>query len=159
MDSPITYHAEDLAATDRLGKALAAALPDGTTVALSGTLGAGKTRLVTAVASACGIPPEQVTSPTFVLVHEYFGDRTIYHFDAYRLKDEDEFLELGPEEYFEGDGISLIEWAEKVTDCLPLERLEILIETVGPRSRRFHITAKGKGLEEVLADLPRRLRC
>ena len=77
-------------------------LPDGTTVALCGTLGAGKTRLVQAIAEAAGVDRRDVLSPTFVLIQEYHGRRSIYHIDAYRLRDEDEFLALGPEEYFDG---------------------------------------------------------
>ena len=88
--------------TERLGAALADVLPPGTVVALIGTLGAGKTRLVQAVATALGVPAGGVTSPTFVLVNEYRQGRVpVFHFDTYRLKDDDEFLALGPEEYFE----------------------------------------------------------
>ncbi len=98
----------------RLGAALAEVLPDGTTVALCGTLGAGKTRLVQAIAEAAGVDRRNVLSPTFVLIQEYHGRRTVYHIDAYRLRDADEFLALGPEEYFEGDGLVLVEWADRV---------------------------------------------
>ena len=138
------FHAADAADTARLGAALAAALPDGAVVALSGTLGAGKTQLVRDVAAACGVDPRDVTSPTFVLINEYHGRRTIYHCDAYRVRDEDEFLRLGPEEYFEGPGLTFIEWAERVAACLPPERLEISIEVLGETSRRFEIVAVGK---------------
>src|SRR5213078_3989368 len=79
------YHSASLADTDRLGSALADALPDGAVVALCGTLGAGKTRLVQALAAACGIDRSEVVSPTFVLCHEHSGSRTLYHFDVYRL--------------------------------------------------------------------------
>jgi tRNA threonylcarbamoyladenosine biosynthesis protein TsaE len=118
-------------------------LPPGTTVALIGTLGAGKTRLVQALAAGCGVPRETVVSPTFVLCQEYHGQRTLYHLDAYRLKDDDEFLELGPEEYFASDGITLIEWADRVLDCLPPQRLEIHIEVVGDTARQFRLAAVG----------------
>ena len=79
--------------TERLGAALADVLPPQTVVALIGTLGAGKTRLVQAVATALGVPAGSVTSPTFVLVNEYRQGRLpVFHFDTYRLKDDDEFL-------------------------------------------------------------------
>ena len=95
--SEFTFLADCEKETARLGKLLADVLPAGTVIALIGTLGAGKTRLVQAVAGALGVPREEVTSPTFVLVNEYVGGRLpVYHFDAYRLRDEDEFLELGP---------------------------------------------------------------
>ena len=89
-------------------------LPPGTTVALCGTLGAGKTRLVQAIAEGLGVNRRDVVSPTFVLIQEYRGRRMIYHIDAYRLRDDDEFQQLGPDEYFESDGLVLIEWADRV---------------------------------------------
>src|SRR4051812_10853451 len=115
--------------TERFGAALASVLPPGTVVALIGPLGAGKTRLVQAVATALGVPSGRVTSPTFVLVNEYTGGRLpVYHFDTYRLKGDDEFLNLGPEEYFDSGGITFIEWADRVAALLPANRLEITIE-------------------------------
>ncbi|MFH1920206.1 MAG: tRNA (adenosine(37)-N6)-threonylcarbamoyltransferase complex ATPase subunit type 1 TsaE [Planctomycetota bacterium] len=148
-----TYEAQDEAATAALGAALAEALPDGSVVALCGTLGAGKTRLVQAVAEASGVDRRDVVSPTFVLVHEYQGRRPIYHLDAYRLRDEDEFLDLGPEEYFESDGLTLIEWADRVPGCLPPERIEIHVEVTGPESRRFQIAAFGARYRAVVERL------
>jgi tRNA threonylcarbamoyladenosine biosynthesis protein TsaE len=138
---PLVFLSESEADTERLGRALADAIPAGTVVALIGTLGAGKTRLVQAFAAAQGVPREEATSPTFVLVNEYQGRLPIYHIDAYRLRDEDEFIELGPEEYFESDGVTFIEWADRVADCLPLERLEIRCEAVGETQRRFTVGA------------------
>src|SRR5262245_5065972 len=126
--------------TARLGAALAEVLPPGTTIALVGTLGAGKTRLVQAVAAALGVPPGSVTSPTFVLVNEYTGGRLpIYHFDTYRLKDDDEFLELGPDEYFESGGLTFVEWADRVAHLMPAERLEIKLEVFDETQRRITI--------------------
>jgi tRNA threonylcarbamoyladenosine biosynthesis protein TsaE len=143
------FLANDEFETQRLGAALAQALPPGTTVALIGTLGAGKTRLVQALAAACGVPPKTVVSPTFVLCQEYHGQRTLYHLDAYRLKDDDEFLQLGPEEYFASDGITLVEWGDRVIACLPPQRLEIHIEVVGDTARQFRLVAVG-GISSVL---------
>lgn len=154
--SRFTYHAADEAATAALGAALAEGLPDGATVALCGTLGAGKTRLVQAIAEAAGIDRREVVSPTFVLIHEYRGGRNIYHLDAYRIGDEEEFLELGPDEYFEGDGVALVEWADRVAGCLPADRLEIHIEITGPQSRRFELLGRGARSAEVVARLKAR---
>jgi tRNA threonylcarbamoyladenosine biosynthesis protein TsaE len=140
------FLARDEDDTDRLGAALAEALPAGTTVALVGTLGAGKTRLVQAFAAACGVPREEATSPTFVLANEYRGRRSIYHLDVYRLRDEDEFVELGPEEYFESDGVTFVEWADRVADSLPAERVEIQCEAVGETERRFTVRSVGDRL-------------
>jgi tRNA threonylcarbamoyladenosine biosynthesis protein TsaE len=134
-----TFDLADLHATDRFGRQLAEHLPRGSVVALSGTLGAGKTRLVQAIAAACGVDPADVTSPTFVLCREYHGTRTIYHLDAYRLKDEDEFLELGPEEMFASGGLVFIEWAERVASYLPPDCVNITLEVTGETSRRASV--------------------
>ena len=151
------YHSASLADTDRLGAALAAALPDGAVVALCGTLGAGKTRLVQALAAACGIDRSEVVSPTFVLCHEHAGSRTLYHFDVYRLSGDEEFQRLGPQEYFSAGGITLIEWADKVAASLPDERLEVLIAVTGESSRKFTLRAFGEAMQQVLAALAQSL--
>ncbi|MEE3218842.1 MAG: tRNA (adenosine(37)-N6)-threonylcarbamoyltransferase complex ATPase subunit type 1 TsaE [Planctomycetota bacterium] len=143
MMAQCTFLAKDEDGTRRLGAALAAALPNGAVIALIGTLGAGKTRLVQAVAEASGINIRDVVSPTFVVVNEYQGQRSIYHFDAYRLKDDDEFLELGPEEYFEGQGLTFVEWADRVERCMPREMLKIIISVTAETARHFTISANG----------------
>ena len=153
-----TYHARDEAATAALGTALAELLPDGTTVALCGTLGAGKTRLVQAIAAAAGIDRREVVSPTFLLAQEYRGRRTVYHLDAYRVRDEEEFLELGPDEYFESEALVLVEWADRVERCLPPDHVEICIEITGPESRRFEVQGTGPGSDAVVAALQSRGR-
>jgi len=154
----LVFEAADEAATRAFGAALAEVLPPGTTVALRGTLGAGKTRLVQAVAAACGVPQGAVISPSFVLIHEYSGQRQLYHIDAYRLRDEQEFFDLGPEEYFDSQGITFVEWADRIAQCLPQQRLEIDIEVTGPHSRRFVLSASGGELQEVPAKLEQLLR-
>ncbi|MBN2580663.1 MAG: tRNA (adenosine(37)-N6)-threonylcarbamoyltransferase complex ATPase subunit type 1 TsaE [Pirellulales bacterium] len=147
------FTAADESQTATLGTALAEVLPAGTTVALSGTLGAGKTRLVQAVAGAAGVNPREVVSPTFVLIQEYSGRRKIVHVDAYRLKDVDEFFALGPEEYFASDALVLVEWADRVLEALPAERIDVHIEVLGTTRRRFEIRAVGEKYREVIADL------
>jgi tRNA threonylcarbamoyladenosine biosynthesis protein TsaE len=149
------YESADEKATAALGAALAEVLPGGTAVALCGTLGAGKTRLVQAIAEALGVDCRNVTSPTFVLIQEHRGRRTLVHIDAYRLRDEDEFLALGPEEYFESDGLVLIEWADRVERCLPSDRVEIHIEVTGAQSRRFEIIAIGTVYAAAIKQLQR----
>lgn len=144
-----TFILNDERDTERLGAALAAVVPPGTVIGLIGTLGAGKTRLVQAVAVALGVPSGNVTSPTFVLVNEYTGGRIpVYHFDTYRLKDEDEFLALGPDEYFESSGVTFVEWADRVADLLPAERLEITMEVTGETQRRISIRGTSPQMEE-----------
>ena len=151
------YESSDESATATLGAALAEVLPDGCTVALCGTLGAGKTRLVQAIASADGVDPRTVVSPTFMLVQEYQGRRPIYHLDAYRLADEDEFDALGPDEYFDGVGLTLVEWADRVAASLPRDRIEINIEVIGPEARRFTIIAIGGRYADIIERLRARL--
>lgn len=143
--------------TQRLGRVLAQRLPETVTVALQGTLGAGKTRLVQAFAAACGIDEQSVTSPTFVLCQPYVGTRQIYHLDAYRVVDLDEFLELGVEEYFDGPGVTLIEWADRVELCLPEDYLAIDIEILDPQRRLFRLTAHGQALENTVDQIARDL--
>jgi tRNA threonylcarbamoyladenosine biosynthesis protein TsaE len=145
-----SFQASDEQDTDRLGRALAHYLPDSTAIALEGTLGAGKTRLVQAIADGCGVPPREVTSPTFVLCQPYRARRTIYHLDAYRVRDLDEFLELGVEEYFESPALTVIEWADRVAPCLPPELLEIHLEITGPTARQFELVARGDAVQEAL---------
>lgn len=150
----VTIDIPDLSATDRLGKLLAEHLPDGSVVALNGTLGAGKTKLVQAIAKYTGIAEETVSSPTFVLLHEYTdGDRPIYHFDAYRLENAEEFKRLSPDDYFEGTGITLIEWADKFPQILPENHLEIQIEPIGETERRIFLYGYGTMYETVIAEI------
>jgi tRNA threonylcarbamoyladenosine biosynthesis protein TsaE len=152
----LTLNLQNEGVTERLGAALAEELPPGTVVALIGTLGAGKTRLVQAVAAALGVPRETVTSPTFVLINEYRQGRVpVYHFDTYRLKDDDEFLELGPEEYFDSDGLVFVEWADRVAHLLPAELVEIALEVTGDATRRVTIL----GTSARLAKTVEKLRC
>lgn len=143
------YISRSEADTERLGAALAAVLPDGTTVALCGTLGAGKTRLVQAIATACGIDRTTVMSPTFVLCHEYHGTRSIYHLDAYRLKDDEEFLRLGVEEYFSAPVLTLVEWGDRVANVLPADHWQIDITLEADESRRMTISVTSSSAREL----------
>ena len=148
----LTFTANNEHDTERLGVMLASELPPGTVVGLVGTLGAGKTRLVQAIATALGVPPGNVTSPTFVLVNEYRGGRMpVYHFDTYRLKDEDEFLALGPDEFFESNGLTFVEWADRVSELLPKDRVGITIEVVDETKRRITIDATPPQLYDRIA--------
>ncbi|NMC20194.1 MAG: tRNA (adenosine(37)-N6)-threonylcarbamoyltransferase complex ATPase subunit type 1 TsaE, partial [Thermogutta sp.] len=128
--------------TRKLGRDLARLLPDPAVVALVGTLGSGKTRLVQGLAEGCGCDPRLVTSPTFVLIQEYLGKRRLYHFDVYRLQDVSEFVDLGAEEYFAGSGICAIEWADRVLDYLPTERLDVFLEIRDTDSRTVRVVAR-----------------
>jgi tRNA threonylcarbamoyladenosine biosynthesis protein TsaE len=154
-----TYTAKSETDTERFGAALAAELPPSSVVALIGPLGAGKTRVVQAIAAAVGVPRDSVTSPTFVLVNEYTAGRLpVFHFDTYRLKDEDEFLALGPEEYFDAGGIACVEWADRVAEFLPEERYEITIEAVDETTRRMTLFGTTDNSEKVVTQIATRLR-
>ncbi len=139
--------------TAALGRALAKALPSRALVGLNGALGAGKTRLVQSFAEASGIERRMVNSPTFVIVQEYHGSRTIYHADAYRLRDEDEFLQLGLDEYFDQDVVVMIEWADRVASVLPLERIDILFQVLPGESRMFEVVPRSPRMEMVVLQL------
>lgn len=156
MSLRITVEVPDLSATERLGRLLAEHLPDGSVVALIGTLGAGKTKLVQAIAKHTGNDEATVSSPTFVLLHEYTdGNRPIYHFDAYRLESAEEFRRLSPDDYFEDTGLTLIEWADKFPQILPTNHLEIRIEPLGETARRVELMGRGTGYETVVAEIAR----
>jgi tRNA threonylcarbamoyladenosine biosynthesis protein TsaE len=145
----------NLAETEAFGRRLAALLFPGAVIALVGPLGAGKTHLVRAIAEGLGADPRQVTSPTFVLIQEYDAGVPMYHFDAYRLGTEAEFAELGVHEYFQGKGVCLVEWADKVPGCLPEELLTIQIVVTGPETRRLEVSTRGQGYETILSFLER----
>jgi tRNA threonylcarbamoyladenosine biosynthesis protein TsaE len=126
----------------------------GSVVALVGELGSGKTCLVRAVALGLGIPdPRVVTSPTFVLIQEYRARLSIYHFDAYRLGRPEEFAELGAHEYFEGGGVCLIEWADRVAPLLPAEHLRVSLTVTGESSRRLSVEGMGRRYEQLIGEL------
>ena len=136
------------------GHRLAQRLFPGAVVALFGTLGAGKTHLVRAVAEGLGVAQSGVvTSPTFVLIQEYVGRCPIYHFDAYRLHSAADFFDLGVSEYLEGQGVCLIEWADRVEACLPPEHLRISIEITSETTRQFAIDPRGAQYARLMRDL------
>jgi tRNA threonylcarbamoyladenosine biosynthesis protein TsaE len=127
----------DERATAQLGERIAAGLTARDVVALVGPLGAGKTRLAQAIAAALGVT-DDVTSPTYVLINEYPSDRLpVYHFDFYRLRDEDELLELGPDEYFEGPGVTLVEWGDRFPAALPPRTITVCLEPLDDGTRRL----------------------
>ena len=113
--------------TYELGRAMAGEAASGTIIALTGDLGAGKTVFAKGFASGLGVG-DAVTSPTFTILCEYEGDRLpLYHFDVYRIDDPEELWEIGFEEYLYGQGVCLIEWADKIMDELPDDTLIVEI--------------------------------
>lgn len=108
------------------GEKLGTLLKDGDIVCLRGDLGAGKTLLTKGLAKAFGIE-EDITSPTFVIVNEYYGEKNLYHFDVYRIEKESEIINVGFDDYLMRDGVVVIEWPEKIESHIPNERIEINI--------------------------------
>jgi tRNA threonylcarbamoyladenosine biosynthesis protein TsaE len=145
------FDVPDLAGTEAFGRRLGALLFPGAVVALVGQLGAGKTHLTRAIAEGLGIRnPAAVTSPTFVLIQEYPGRVPVYHFDTYRLSGSREFAELGVDEYFRGDGVCIVEWADRVADTIPEQHLRIEIEILSESHRRLSITGFGEPYDQLL---------
>jgi tRNA threonylcarbamoyladenosine biosynthesis protein TsaE len=133
---PVTTESVD--ETCALGRRLADVLDAGAVVALYGDLGTGKTHLVKGLAEGLGISPSTVRSPTFTILHTYTDGRCpLHHFDAYRVQTPDEFVELGFEEYVHADGITCIEWADRVEALLPPDTLRLRLSHVGPHQRRI----------------------
>ena len=149
-----TIDLPDLSATEAFGRRLGGLLFPGAVVALVGPLGAGKTHLARAVAVGLGVPdPRVVVSPTFVLMQEYAGRLSVFHFDAYRLRGEGELADLGVQEYFEGDGVCLVEWADRVAGLLPAEQLRVELAVVGATARRAAVEGVGERYEALVRAL------
>lgn len=122
------------------GKQFAKQLKSGDVVCLKGNLGAGKTHFVKGIASFFGIDSTKVHSPTFTLINEYHGSTSLYHFDCYRINSEQEALEIGTKEYLYADGISVVEWPEKIRTLLPIESIWVHIAYVKEHQREITIT-------------------
>lgn len=127
MEEKIIYMKNE-ADTTSFGIELGETAKPGTVIALTGDLGAGKTTLTKSIAKGLGIE-DVITSPTFNIVKEYeTGRLPLYHFDVYRIGDVDEMYELGYEEYFYGEGVSVVEWADLIEDIMPEDTIRIQIE-------------------------------
>ena len=152
----IEIDCDDEAATDRLGACIAESVVEGMVIELNGQLGAGKTRLVRAICKTLGVDSTHVSSPTFVLLQLYTDGRIpVAHFDTYRLGDTDEFLAIGADEFTNSsEWLCLIEWAERVAECLPEDRLRIDISATSTNARHFVLSSTGS----VSAALLQRIR-
>jgi len=141
-------------ATKALGRFLGQHAFPGCVIALKGDLGSGKTTFTQGFCEGIGVADlSQVSSPTFVLHQQYQGRLEVHHFDVYRLKNLEEFWDLGPGEYLQGDGVALIEWADRVEPLLPDDRLQIELshQTSG---RKYTLSALGPRHEQWLKALP-----
>jgi tRNA threonylcarbamoyladenosine biosynthesis protein TsaE len=130
--------------TIAFGRELGRRLGPGDVVALHGPLGSGKTTLTKGIAEGLDVPePRWVTSPTYVLVHEYEGRLLLYHLDAYRLTGPADAEALGSDEMFYGDGVCVVEWPERILAALPEERLDVRLEIAGDDERRILLEPRG----------------
>lgn len=129
--------------TERLGHVIGSSLTDGEVLALTGPLGAGKTALVRGIAAGLDVPPESVSSPTFVLAHEYHGRIPLVHIDLYRLRTVAEAESIGLDDYLAGSAVVAIEWADRFPGWLPEDRLEVQLTHHTPATRGVLVTAQG----------------
>lgn len=136
--------------TIKLAERLANLLKPGDVLTLEGDLGAGKTTFTKGLASGLGIT-ETVNSPTFTMIKEYQGELPLFHMDMYRMEFSDD--DLGLAEYFHGDGICVVEWADFVKDDLPKERLNIRITYAGDQERLLYFEPHGVHFHWVVTEL------
>ena len=141
---------ETLALGRRLGRLLGA----GDVLALTGPLGSGKTTLTKGLAEGLDVEePRWVTSPTFVLIHEYPGRVPVYHVDAYRLAGASDAEALGVDELFFGDGVTIVEWADRIAAMLPDDRLDVRLAHGDGSDRHLTIEPHGSRYQRLLEQL------
>jgi tRNA threonylcarbamoyladenosine biosynthesis protein TsaE len=142
--------AETRAFGERLGRHITA----GTTVALTGDLGSGKTAFVQGIAKGLHVPSEYyITSPTFTLINEYPGRLRLHHVDLYRIGDPIEIEEIGLHEILDSDGVAVIEWAERLGAELPAQHIHVSFEMTNDHARHMTITAAGSAAVAVLKNV------
>jgi len=150
----VIFQTKSSAETIRIGKSIGSHLLPGDVVALVGELGAGKTQFIKGMATGIGVgKPTYISSPSFTLINEYPGRIPFYHIDLFRLEREKEAEELGLEDYFQGKGITAIEWADKIPSFLPKEILLIHIAYTGIHTRSIEIIGKGKRYQDLVKEL------
>jgi len=139
-----------LDATIAFGRHLGHTAQPGDIFTLSGDLGAGKTTLTQSIGIGLEVPPEfYITSPTFSLLHEFPGRIPLFHMDLYRISSVEEIEELGLEDYLYGDGLSVIEWPDRLEEFMPINRLDISLQSTGEHSRLATITPHGEMLSRI----------
>lgn len=136
--------------TQKLANTIAIHLRPGDVIALEGDLGAGKTTFTKGIAIGLGIT-RTVNSPTFTIMKEYKGKFPLYHMDVYRVEHEDE--EFGIEEYIEGNGVTIVEWAHLINSQLPTNRLTISLQHVDGQSRKIAIEPTGERYEALCKEI------
>jgi tRNA threonylcarbamoyladenosine biosynthesis protein TsaE len=138
--------------TQKLGQELGQLLDAGDIVCLSGELGSGKTVLSKGIAQGLGVSHERaVRSPSFVLIHRYQGRVAIYHVDLYRLEGPTDIVDIGLRDLLGGDGVAVIEWADKLETSLPAERLDITLAHRTEGTRLITISPQGGRYDQLIA--------
>ena len=136
-----SFRLESATETFRAGEVLGGLLASGDTVVLKGPLGAGKTLFAQGIGRALRVQ-DRITSPTFAILNEYEGDSLrLYHGDLYRIEGVDEALDIGFDQWIDNGGVTVLEWAERVPDLLPVARIEVLLDYDGVEER----TLKAEG--------------
>lgn len=125
----ITLKSESAEDTINIGKKIGSMLRGGEIIAMQGTLAAGKTTITKGIAESLGVK-DNITSPTFCLISEYEGKIPLYHMDVYRLEGGEDFLNLGVEDFMYSNGVSIIEWSEKVMSELPKKTIVLKLEPI-----------------------------
>lgn len=139
--------------TEEFGQKLGSLLEGGDLLSLTGDLGAGKTTLTKSIGIGLEIS-DYITSPTFTLINEYKGRVWLYHFDVYRLEGEEDLLDLGYEDYFYSNGVTIVEWGDKIEDILPENRININIKKGKKLDERIvTLSGKGKRYEKIVKEL------
>lgn len=151
----IAIYTKTAAATRRIGQYIGMALGAGSVVLLNGPLGSGKTTLTQGIARGLGINGS-VMSPTFVLMRELKGRLPMYHLDLYRLDNLPEISDLGLDDYLYGDGVSVVEWADRAGGLLPEDYLKIELGYHGDKGRCLELTAHGAGYVTLLLSINKR---
>ena len=145
------------AETEAIGRAIGVSVTGGDVIGLTGDLGAGKTRLVKGIALGLETTEhDKVRSPTFVIVREHPGRLRLFHVDAYRLSGAAELWGLGWEEMLNQGGLAVVEWAERVVQALPEDRLDIELAIAGANSRRVRMSCGGTESKNLLARMRER---
>jgi tRNA threonylcarbamoyladenosine biosynthesis protein TsaE len=144
LEGPWSLELSSPLETERLGRTLGRVLQGGEVLALVGELGAGKTAFVRGVASGLNVRSASVSSPTFVLIHQYQGRLPLIHVDLYRLRTESEAENIGLHEYFDGSAVTAIEWADRLPTFLPNDRLEVQMCHKSSTLRTVRIVAHGR---------------
>jgi tRNA threonylcarbamoyladenosine biosynthesis protein TsaE len=159
-DNSVRIETEEIGQTIEFGRLTGSLLKAGDVIALIGQLGAGKTYFTKGIAEGQGVKDGKVvTSPSYVIVKQYMGRLPIYHFDAYRLKSADEMYEIDCMGFFWGDGISIIEWADKVMECLPDEFIKITIKIEGKTLRGINVSYKGERYRNFMEEIKEKVKC